>query len=148
LALFKKALTRYVDCLNANLRFTSPAMELVFWERLGRAAAWSEEWAISTMATRRAIVLAKKQGLPARLAQLHGTLSLAYDQANEEDYAREALASSAAELEASELQGKLVIAKRNRAAAKLDVIALRTPEVIDSALEDLRSARALVAKVG
>jgi CHAT domain-containing protein/tetratricopeptide (TPR) repeat protein len=140
---FKRALGGYVEVLISGYRFSAPVAELVYYERFGRAAVWSEEWALSTMATRRAIEIAKRIAQPSRLAQLYGTLSLAYDQAGEDAYSRDALARSSAQLEERKLEEKLVLAKRNRAASKLLTISERTPEMLDSALEDLRSAREL-----
>lgn len=144
---FKKALSGYVEVLLSGYRFSSPVAELVYYERFGRAAVWNDDWSLSTMATRRAIEIAKKSGKPLRLAQLYGTLSLAYDQAGEDAYARDALARSSNALEERKLQEKLVLAKRNRAASKLLTVAERTPEMLDSALEDLRSARELAGEV-
>lgn len=144
---FQRALSRYVEVLNADFVFPTPRTELVFYERLGRAAAWSEEWALSTMATRRAIALAPKVGQESRLGQLYGTLSLAYDQAGEDAYARAALAKSESALEGARLETKLLLAKRNRAASKLETIGERSPAMLESALEDLRSARALAKEV-
>lgn len=142
----KKAFSRYVDVLNSGYRFHSPIAELVYFERFGRAAAWSEEWAVSTMATRRAIALARRLGQSSRLAMLYGNLSLAYDQAGEDAYASAALAASAGLLEEERLERRLLIARRNRAAAKLDDV-LATPELLDSALLDLEGARSVIGEV-
>jgi CHAT domain-containing protein len=140
----KRAFDRYVSVLNADYHFTDPRAELVYFERFGRAAAWAGEWAVSAMATRRAIALSQKLNVRSRLAQLHGNLALAYDQAGEDVLAREALAEFAKELQARDLKARLSIAKRNRADTKLSALEERTPEMLDSALDDLADARTLL----
>ena len=64
------AFERYLEALQLGTPFENPVAELVFWERFGRAATWLEDFAIATMATRRAIELATEAKVPTRLSQL------------------------------------------------------------------------------
>lgn len=137
----KAAFDRYVGLLNGRYQFLDQLAELVYWERFGRAAAWTEEWAVSATATRQAIVLAKTLGHTSRLPQLYGNLALAYQEAGENAYARQALNELSREADVRPLARRLAIEQRNRAVSKLAATRERTPEMLDSALSDLEHAR-------
>ncbi len=145
---FRLAFERYLDAFRFDYRFKSPATEMVYYERFGRAAAWSEEWALSAMATRRAIHLAEVANDPRRLAQLYGNLALAYQQAGEEAYARDALERFGSELEKKKLIQRSMIAKRERARARLGTLEDRSAHALDTVLGELAGARRDLREIG
>ena len=142
------AFERYFEALGFGRPFPSPAAEAVFWERLGRAAFWVDEHAISVMATRRAIATAEASGLESRLPQLYGNLALAYDQAGEDAYARAALDRFQALLEDGQRAGRLVIALRDRARARLGAAGRHRARTLDAVLAELKSARQRLDEAG
>ena len=145
---FRLAFERYLEAFRFDYRFRSPSTEMIYYERFGRAAAWSEEWALSAMATRRAIDLAERSQDPRRLAQLNGNLALAYQQAGEDAYARDALERFGSELEKNKLIQRSMIAKRERARARLGTIQDRSNETLDRVLKELAGARSDLREIG
>ncbi len=146
---FKIAFERYLEMLKYGYEFQSPVTEMVFFERLGRTASWNEDWATSSMATRRAIKRAEALGLKPRLAQLYGNLALAYAQAGEDAYARVALERFGAQLKGSANEdtahrARVVIAERELARAQLDAISGRSAQAIEGVLEELKRARVVL----
>jgi CHAT domain-containing protein/Tfp pilus assembly protein PilF len=144
---FKIAFDLYLDAFRLGARIDVPAREVVFYERFGRSAAWAEEWAIAAMATRRAIHVAREHGID-RLSQLYGNLALIYQQAGEEAYARDALAAFEERLQVAEELDRLVIARRERARARLGTVEEWGPRSFDRILDDLGSARRDLARAG
>ncbi|MBK6686234.1 MAG: CHAT domain-containing protein [Deltaproteobacteria bacterium] len=140
------AFERYLEALQLGTPFESPVAELVFWERFGRAAIWLEDYAIATMATRRAIELATEAKVPSRLAQLYGNLALAYGQAGEEAYAQGALEHFQEELKRRELEEKLVVSLRDLAFSQL-AKAPMNPEELTEALSKLQASRESLSKI-
>lgn len=145
---FRIAFERYLDALRLDYRFKNRLTEMAYFERFGRAAAWSEEWALSAMATRRAIRTAEELGDERRLTQLYGNLALAYHQAGEEAYAKDALARYGARLEETKSLERLLIARRERARARIGTLEGRGAEVLDSVLVDLADAREDLVDLG
>jgi CHAT domain-containing protein len=145
---FRLAFERYLDASRFDYRFKSPATEMIYWERFGRAASWSEEWGLSAMATRRAIRLAEGGSDRRRLAQLYGNLALAYQQAGEEAYARDALERFGSELEQKKLIARSVIAKRERARAQLGSLEDRSGHTLNKVLHELATARRDLEEAG
>lgn len=140
------AFERYLEALQLGTPFENPVAELVFWERFGRAAIWLEDYAIATMATRRAIELALEAKVPSRLAQLYGNLALAYGQAGEEAYARGALEHFQEELKRRELQEKLVVSLRDLAFAQLAKAPIH-PDDLSESLGKLDDSRESLRKI-
>jgi tetratricopeptide (TPR) repeat protein len=138
------AYARYTDALRLGLDLENERRAYVFWERLGRSAAWREAWADSVTATRRAIGLARRVGLEERLPQLYGNLALAYDRAGEPASARAALSKFESELRERGFDDRMALAFRNEARARLSGPDGHDPATVERALESLRlGARAL-----
>lgn len=143
----RSAFERYLEALQLGLALPNRRAEVVYWERLGRAAAWLEEYAISVMATRQAISLAEAEGIESRLPQLYGNLSLAYGQAGEEAYARFALERFQDTLKKRDLEEKLVVSLRDLAFAQLAKRPHQAP-LINEILGELLSARRSLRRIG
>ncbi|MBI2374877.1 MAG: CHAT domain-containing protein [Deltaproteobacteria bacterium] len=139
---FRSAFQDYVERLRANVPFDTPESEMVFYERLGRAAIWDGEYAVSAMATREALRLAEEIGRVDRLAQLYGNLALAYSQGGEDEYAGEAFESFANEMERLGELDRLAIARRNRAITILSGAEATGAGDVRAALVELARARA------
>lgn len=140
------AFERYLEALQLGTPFESPVAELIFWERFGRAAIWLEDYAIATMATRRAIELAGEAKVPSRLAQLYGNLALAYGQAGEEAYAQGALEHFQEELKRRELEEKLVVSLRDLAFSQLAKTPMHAEELAEALLK-LEDSRQSLGKI-
>lgn len=141
-----KAFTDYMDRLSTGVAFETPQMEMVFWERLGRAAAWTRQWAVSAMAGREAIAIAERIASP-RAEQLWGNLALAYAQAGEGELAAEAFEAYGARLSDDNLSCK-TLSTRNRAISKLVAARASGAAGRRSALNDLGAARTSLAEIG
>ncbi len=140
------ALRNYLSCWKLGLGRLSEISELVFWERLGRAASWSEAWEVSTWATREAIRLAKKYEKTTRLPELYGTLALAYKQAGEDSYAQSALEAYGARLAFQKESQRLVIAKREEARAEFHAEKAWDPRALEGILARLKEGRTFIRK--
>jgi|GEM_PF-2249724 len=105
----------YLERVRAKQAFRSSSSEIVFWERLGRAAAWKKEWAISIMATKRALVLAESNRSLGRKSQLLGNLALAYSQSGEAGLAQQAFEDFQSEIVQKDTASCEGIALRNAA---------------------------------
>ncbi|CAN0564760.1 unnamed protein product, partial [Laminaria digitata] len=138
----RAAFERYLDALRIDLEHKDPRAELIFWERLGRAAAWVDEHAVGVMATRRALQVSERTGLKRRDGQLVGNLALLYSQAHEEAYAREALKRFESYQAEAEGQSGWVVAVRDRARARLETVSARAQAQLDGVLASLASGRA------
>ena len=138
------AFERYLDAMALGLEHRDPRAELVFFERLGRAAAWIDEPAVGAMATRRALRIAERAGITRRTTQLLGNLALLYTMANEDAYARDALARFEARRSEAGARSGLVVALRNRARARLESTRDGDPVELDRILTDLRAGRRLL----
>ncbi|MBI4821825.1 MAG: CHAT domain-containing protein [Deltaproteobacteria bacterium] len=145
---FRSAFQDYMERLRARVPFETPESELVFLERLGRAAIWDGEFAVSAMATREALRLADDTGRVDRMAQLYGNLALAYSQAGEDEYAGEAFEHFAQELERLKQNDRLAIARRNRAITALSAAEATGAGSVRAALEELAKARAEARESG
>lgn len=154
---FSFAFKDYLEFLALGGRFRSLGAELVFWERLGRAASWEKDWAVSAMASREALRLMELAAenearsadlLASRRAQLWGNLALAYGQAGENAYAEEAFDRFQAELEARNQGGRMIIARRNLATSKLRATERSGSGDLDGALRDLAFARQKLVEAG
>lgn len=143
----RSAFERYLEALRLGLVHKDPRTELVFWERLGRAAGWVDELAVGVMATRRALEVAEQAGLRKRDAQLVGNLALLYGLAGEDAYAREALARFEAYREGSEERSAWVVAVRDRARARLDTLSARDRAQLEAVLDALAAGRDALAGV-
>ena len=137
----RQAFDRYVQVLALEYRFDVPTAEMVYWERFGRAASWVGADAISAMATRRALALATRLGAESRRLQQLGNLALAYDQAGEEAYAKDArralVAGGQAEVEA----GRAALRLREKARARLGAADDRDTVGFEAVLTDLAASR-------
>ncbi|MEE2904554.1 MAG: hypothetical protein VYC39_19645, partial [Myxococcota bacterium] len=105
----------YLERVRAKHAFRSNSSEIVFWERLGRAAAWKKEWAISIMATKRALILAEANESLGRKPQLLGNLALAYSQAGEAELAQQAFEAFQSEIVRKDTSSCEGLALRNAA---------------------------------
>jgi tetratricopeptide (TPR) repeat protein len=137
----RAAFERYLEAWRLGLAHRDPRTELVFYERLGRAASWVDEPAVGAMATRRALVAAKAAGVERRDAQLYGNLALTYTLAGEDAYARDALARFEAFRAQAEARSGLVVAARDRARARLDTLSARDAAQLEGILADLATGR-------
>ncbi len=142
------AYARYTEALRLGLEFRDARREYVFWERLGRAAAWSEAWADSVTATRRAIAVAQDLGFEDRLPELYGSLSLAYNQAEEPGLARASLSRYTEAVRAEELKGHIAIAVRNRVRATMAGPEGHRADALEEALQELKDGRAVLDEHG
>lgn len=143
---FYAAFRTYMDLLRTDYVFERPETALVFWERLARAAAWSEQWAMAAQAGREAIAVGTALGQQRRVAQVWATLALAYTRAQEPGYAELALGEYAAALSENERPARLAIAERNRAMVKLDAVERDGRGDLAGALADLASSRDRIAE--
>ena len=137
----RQAFDRYGQVVALKYRFDSPGPEMVFWERFGRAASWAEAYAVSAMATRRALSLATELKAGERRLQQLGNLALAYDQADEEAYAQDARRQLAEAGAAEAAAGRAAIRLREKARARLLTPDDRTVSGLEQVLEDLALAR-------
>lgn len=143
----RAAFERYLEALGLGLELKDPRAELVFWERLGRAAAWVDEPAVGVMATRTALKLAERPTLKRRGPQLLGNLALLYSSASEEAYAQDALGRfEDGRAEASAKSG-WVVAVRDQARAQLDTISARDRLQLEGVLATLSAGRAALQTV-
>lgn len=146
---FELAFQRYVEALEQGLPFRGgPVQEYVFWERLGRAAAWSRAWAESITATRKALALAEAAGVPRRRAQLLGNLALAFDQANLPEAARDSLQDFRQALDPESDRSRLAVALRDQARARLEGPDGSRDEVLCRTLQKLDEAEELLEEAG
>ncbi|MEE2903551.1 MAG: CHAT domain-containing protein [Myxococcota bacterium] len=123
----------YLERVRAKHKFRSNSAEIVFWERLGRAAAWKKEWAISIMATKRALVLADANESLGRKPQLLGNLALAYSQAGEAELSQQAFEAFQSEIVRKDTSSCEGLALRN---AAIEIIKLAR----QSGHQDVRQA--------
>lgn len=134
----------WVEFLSLGGVVESPLGALVFWERLGRAAAWSADYALSVTASREALALAEHLGRKDRIGQIYGNLALAYTGAGETAYAEEAFQELLAASEGNAKASRLAIAQRNLAMGKLARRARTGEGELASVLTDLASSRRLL----
>lgn len=134
----------WVEFLSLGGVVESPLGALVFWERLGRAAAWSADYALSVTASREALALAEHLGRQDRLGQIYGNLALAYTGAGETAYADEAFQQLLAASEGKAKASRLAIAERNLAMGKLARRARTGEGELSSVLVDLATSRRLL----
>ncbi|HJL41655.1 MAG TPA: CHAT domain-containing protein [Myxococcales bacterium LLY-WYZ-16_1] len=143
------AFERYIEALRLGLEFRGgPRQALVFWERLGRAAAWARAWPESITATRRALSLVEAAGTPQRSAQLWGNLALAYDQAGSSDRAKAALRSFERALDPEQARSRLVVALRDQARARLEGEEGHSPSRVWESLRQLERAQIMLDVAG
>ena len=138
----------WVEFLSLGGVVESPLGALVFWERLGRAAAWSADYALSVMASREALAIAEHLGRKDRVGQIYGNLALAYTGAGETAYADEAFQQLLTASEGNAKAARLAIAERNLAMGKLARRARTGEGELSSALSDLASSRRLLPDAG
>jgi CHAT domain-containing protein/tetratricopeptide (TPR) repeat protein len=143
-----RAFVDYADRLQTGVPFPDPRMELVFWERFARAAAWLGEWAVAATAGREALSLADRLQLTTRLPLLWGHQGLVYLEAGESRLASEAFAQQERALEALGREPCRGAALRSRVAVRLGAAARGAASDLDGALEDLREARRLLREGG
>lgn len=143
----RAAFERYLDALRIDIEHKDPRAELVFWERLGRAAGWVDEPAVGVMATRKALAVAKRSGLEGRNSQLVGNLALLYSLASEDAYAREALERFEAYRAKAEERSGWVVAVRDRARARLETVSARDRTQLQAVLSALASGRDALAGI-
>ncbi len=137
----RQAFIRYTEMLALPYAFDVPSAEMVFWERFGRSAYWEGEYGLSAMATRRALALSGRlQARERRLQQL-GNLALAYDQAREEAYAKEARRILSDEGESEAAAGRAAIRLREKARARFELSDDQSLESFEMVLAELSSAR-------
>ncbi|MFO0723136.1 MAG: CHAT domain-containing protein [Myxococcota bacterium] len=134
----------WVEFLSLGGNVEAPLGRLVFWERLGRAAAWAQDYALSTMASREAQRLALELDRKERLEQIYGNLALAYSAAGETAYADQAFSDLTASLSPKTKTARVAIAKRNSAYGKLARRARTGEGDIGGALADLEDSRRLL----
>ncbi|MCC7380596.1 MAG: CHAT domain-containing protein [Deltaproteobacteria bacterium] len=145
---FSFAYRDYLDRLAADLPFPSAETEQVFWERLGRAAIWERDWALSVTASREALRRVDRGGRPERRAQLWGNLALAYSEAGEPEYAANALEEFEREIARRGQESRLVVARRNLAVSRLSAAIERGDDALESALVALAESREALGKSG
>ncbi len=143
----RAAFERYLEVLALGLEHRDPRAELVFWERLGRAAAWVDEPAVGVMATRTALDVAERSGLSRRSSQLVGNLALLYSSVSEDAYARDALGRFESERANASGKSGWVVAVRDRARAQLDTISARDRLQLEGVLDTLAAGRAALLTV-
>ena len=140
----RQAFNRYTEVVALNYAFDQPRAEMVFWERFGRAASWSGEFGLSAMATRRALVLARRlKAEPRRLQQL-GNLALAYDQAGEDDYAKVTRRRLSDADNAEAVAGRAAIRLREKARVRLGSEGDQDRAGYEAVLDDLAAARSML----
>jgi tetratricopeptide (TPR) repeat protein len=133
------AFQRYIEALRLGHRPGDGTAGFVFWERLGRAAAWARAWPESVTALRRALSLSAAVGQSERVTQLRALLALVYDQAGQPDFSRPLLAQMQNSLQDEEERARLALALREQ---------VRLEPASPQALDRLQRARQLVADAG
>ena len=137
----RQAFDRYAQVVALDYTFDTPLAEMVFWERFGRAGSWVGEYAISAMATRRALAIGRAQRTQRqqRTIQQLGNLALAYDQAKEEAYAKDVRRVLEAAGQAEAAAGRAALRLREKARVRLETAT--DVAAYEQVLNDLTSAR-------
>jgi tetratricopeptide (TPR) repeat protein/CHAT domain-containing protein len=153
------AYQNFLGSLSLGVVFQTPLQEMVFWERVGRSAAWTaigrgvdgelgDEWATSIMATRRAMAMAESFGATKRMDVLRRNLALAYTQAGEAESAHDILGQQQRNQTTREARRAMAIQERENARMALASGAVSSGASNDAILASLLRARRSLYDVG